>query len=150
MYNFAHTKNRTMNNTLLYTLPQWFIFAAVFGATYGWIEDKKTFRIIGAVIFVLLGIFSLVIISGDYFAAIQVLLPDEVARETIDNEIVDEIPFQAKLFPAYLSFVLSAVLALPAIFFDYKNSKKYRWFIILSGLVALFGFFVIVGAVKAL
>ncbi len=146
MYNFAHTKNRTMNNTLLYTLPQWFIFAAIFGATYGWIEDKKTFRIIGAVIFVLLGVFSLVIISGDYLTTNQILS----ASETIDNEIVDEIPFQAKLFPAYLSFVLSAVLALPAIFFDYKNSKKYRWFIILSGLVALFGFFVIVGAVKAL
>jgi predicted membrane channel-forming protein YqfA (hemolysin III family) len=139
-----------MNDTLLYTLPQWFIFAAAFAVVYGWIEDKKTFRIIGAVIFILLGIFSLIILSGDYFATNRFLTPGEVANKAIDNEIVDEIPFQAKLFPAYLSFVLSAALALPAIFFDYKNSKKYRWFIILSGLVALFGFFVIVGAVKAL
>jgi hypothetical protein len=135
-----------MNDTLLYTLPQWFIFAAVFGTTYGWIENKKTFRIIGAIIFVLLGIFSLIILSGNYFSANQFI----TTNKTIDNKIVDKIPFQVKLFPAYLSFVLSAVLALPAIFFDYKNSKKYRWFIIISGLVALFGFFIIVGAVKAL
>jgi predicted membrane channel-forming protein YqfA (hemolysin III family) len=58
-----------MNDTLLYTLPQWFIFAAIFVTVYGWIEQKKSFRIIGTFIFVLLGIFSLFVIFGDYLAA---------------------------------------------------------------------------------
>ena len=139
-----------MNETLIYTLPQWFIFTAIIVVTYGWVEDKKTFRIIGAVIFVLLGIYSAIILSGDYFAAKDFLSLEEVASEELDNEIIDEIPFQARLFPAYLSFVASSVLALPAIFLDIKNSKKYRLFIILAGLVALFGFFVIIGAVRTL
>ena len=139
-----------MNDTLLYTLPQWFVFAAVIIVTYGWIEDKKSFRIIGALLFVLLGVYSLIILSGDYFAAKDFLTPEEIVREELDGEIIDEIPFQAKLFSAYLSFVLAAILTLPAIFLDLKNSKKYRWFIILSGLIALFGFFVIIGAVKTL
>ncbi len=139
-----------MNDTLIYTLPQWFIFTAIIVVTYGWVEDKKTFRIIGNSIMVLLGIYALFIISGDYFAAKDFLTLEEVASEELDNEIIDEIPFQAKLFPAYLSFVASSVLALPAIFLDIKNSKKYRWFLILAGLVALYGFFVIVGAVRTL
>ena len=139
-----------MNDTLLYTLPQWFVFAAVIVVTYGWVEDKKTFRIIGALLFVLLGIYSLIILSGDYFAAKDFLTPEEVASEELDEEIIDGVPFLAKLFPAYLSFVVSSVLALPAIFLDLKNSKKYRWLIVLAGLVALFGFFVLVGALRTL
>ncbi len=139
-----------MNDTLLYTLPQWFVFAAIIIVTYGWVEDKKPFRIIGALLFVLLGIYSLIILSGDYFAAKDFLTPEEIVREELDGEIIDEIPFQAKLFTAYLSFVLAAILTLPAILLDLKNSKKYRWFIIISGLVSLFGFFVIIGAVKTL
>ena len=139
-----------MNDTLLYTLPQWFIFAAIIVVTYGWVEEKKQFRIIGASIMVLLGIYSLIILSGDYFAAIEFLTPEEIVSEELDGEIIDELPFQAKLFPAYLSFVAAAVLALPAIFLDLRNSKIYRWFIVLSALVSLFGFFVIVGALKAL
>jgi hypothetical protein len=143
-------KNQKMNDTFLYTLPQWFIFAAVFVAVYGWIEDKKIFRIIGAGIFVALGIYALYILSGDYFAAGQFLTPDEIAREELDDEIIEEIPFQARLLPAYLSFVGSAIMALPAIYFDIKNKKKYRIFIVLAGLISLIGFFIIVGNLKTL
>ena len=139
-----------MNETFLYTLPQWFIFAAVFVAVYGWMENKKEFRIIGASILVLLGIFSLFVITGDSLAAGKFLTPNEIASEELADGIVDEVPFQVKLLPAYISFVLSAVLAIPAIVLDIKNKKMYRWFIILSGLVSLFGFFVIVGILKYL
>ena len=139
-----------MNETLLYTLPQWFIFAAIFVAVYGWIEKKKAFRIIGASILILLGIFSLFVIFGDSLAAGEFLTPNEIASEELEEVIVGEIPFQAKLLPAYLSFVLSAVLAIPAIVLDIKNKKGYQWFIILAGLVSLFGFFVIVGILKYL
>ncbi len=138
-----------MNTTLIYTLPQWFIFAAVFGVTYGWIEKKRTFRVIGAIVFVLLGIFSLFILSGDFFTPEQHVVHTEISNNIIDKKSGNNIPFQAKLLPAYLSFVLSAVLALVAIFFDLRKSKKYRWFIIFAGLTALYGFFAIAGALKS-
>lgn len=139
-----------MDNTFLYTLPQWFIFAAVFVVAYGWIEDKKAFRIIGAAVFIVLGIYSLIILSGDYFAASKYLTLEEIANEELTDEITDEIPFQARLLPAYLIFIGSAILAIPAIYFDLKDKKKYRLFIVLAGIVSLIGFFIIVGNIKTL
>lgn len=139
-----------MDNTFLYTLPQWFVFAAIFVSVYGWVEKKKAFRIIGAAIFIILGIYALIVLQGDYFSAGNFLTPDEIAREELDDEIINEIPFQASLFPAYLSFIFSAILAIPAIYFDFKSKKSYRIFIVLAGLTALLGFFIIVGALKTL
>ena len=139
-----------MNDTLFYTLPQWFIFAAVFVAVYGWIEKKKAFRIIGATIFILLGIYSLIVISGGYLAGGEFLTPGEIADKELDGEVVETVPFQAKLLPAYLSFIVSAIIAIPAIFLDIKNKKSYQWVILSAGLVALFGFFVIVGVLQYL
>lgn len=136
-------------NTFLYTLPQWIIFAVIFVIAYGWIEDKKPFRIIGLLLFFLFGLFSLYILSGDYFAASHYLTPKEIMSEEIDEEIIDEIPFQAKLFPAYLSFALSGLLAIPSLYFEMKNKKLRKVFIVITGLVSLFGFFFIVGALRA-
>ncbi|GAB1454040.1 hypothetical protein MASR2M47_40960 [Draconibacterium sp.] len=139
-----------MNDTFLYTLPQWFIFAAVFVSVYGWIEKKKAFRIIGASILVLLGIFSLYIINSGYLAGAEFLTPGEIADIELDDATIEEIPFQAQLFPAYLSFIVSAILAIPALYLDIRNKKGHQWVILIAGLVALFGFFVIVGALKML
>jgi len=139
-----------MNDTLLYTLPQWFIFAAIFVTVYGWVEQKKPFRIIGTSIFILLGIFSLFVILGDYLAAGKYLTPEEIANQQIYEDTEEAIPFIGKLLPAYLSFLVSAILAIPAIVLDIKNKKSYYWFIILTGLVSLFGFFIIVGVLKYL
>lgn len=139
-----------MNDTLLYTLPQWFIFAAVFVAVYGWIENKKPFRIIGASILVLLGIFSLYVINSGYLAGAEFLTPGEIADIELDDATIEEIPFQAQLFPAYLSFIVSAILAIPALYLDIRNKKGHQWVILIAGLVALFGFFVIVGALQML
>jgi len=139
-----------MNDTFLYTLPQWFIFAAIFVVVYGWMEDKKAFRIIGASILVLLGFFSLFVIFEGYLAAGKFLTLNEIASEELADGVIDEVPFQVKLMPAYLSFILSAILAIPAIVLDIKNKKLYRWFIISAGLVSLFGFFIIVGILKYL
>lgn len=139
-----------MNDTFLYTLPQWFIFAALFVIVYGWIEEKKAFRIIGYSILALLGIYSLFIITGDYLAAGKFLTPNEIASEELSDGTIEEVPFQAKLLLAYLSFVVSAVLAIPAAILDIKNKKVYQWIIVFAGLVSLFGFFVIVGILKYL
>jgi len=139
-----------MNNTILYTLPQWFIFAAIFVIVYGWVEKKKTFRMVGYSILTGLGIFSIFILSGDYFIASEFLTPEEIAREELDDEIVNEIPFQAKLFPAYVSFVLATIFALTTAILDIMNNNKYRWFALITGLVILFGFFIIVGALRSL
>jgi hypothetical protein len=98
----------------------------------------------------LLGIYSAYILSGDYFAANKFLTPEEIMREELDDEILNEIPFQAKLLPAYWSFIVSSILILPSLILDLKHKKQYRLFIILSGITALFGFFIIVGAVRSL
>lgn len=139
-----------MNNTFLYTLPQWFIFAAIFVISYGWIESKKSFRLIGISILILLGVYSLIILLGDSFAASKFLTFEEIASEELDEEIIDEIPFQAKLLPAYLSFVFSSVIAIIAFLLEIKDKKWRLYITIFAGLVSLFGFFIIVGAVRAL
>ncbi len=139
-----------MNDTLLYTLPQWLIFSAVVVIIYGWVEQKQPFRIIGALVLVLLGIFSVIILSGDYFAGKDFLTTEEVVREELDDEILNEVPFAVQIFPAYLSFVVTGILALPALILDLKENKRYKLFYVLAGLAALFGFFVIVGALRAL
>ncbi|NCB07761.1 MAG: hypothetical protein EOM73_06325 [Bacteroidia bacterium] len=135
-------------DTFLYTLPQWFIFSAVVVIAYGWVEQKKVFRIIGSVVLILLGFFAVYAISAGYFASGQFLTPDEMVSQQMDEELTGEIPFQARLLPAYLSFIVSGILALPAIYFDWKEKKPTRLFIILAGLVSLFGFFIIAGALK--
>ncbi len=137
-------------NMFIYTLPQWFIFSAIVVTIYGWIEKKKSFRLIGSVIFILLGVFALYSIYSGYFSANEFLTPNEMMSEDIDEEVIEEIPFQARLLPAYWSFVISAALAIPALYFDWKDKKPYRLFIILTGLVSLFGFFIIVGELKML
>lgn len=139
-----------MGETLFYTLPQWFIFSAIFVVVYGWAENKKAFRAIGAALFVLLGFFALYALSGDFFAARGFLTPSEIVSEELAENRVEEIPLQVQLFPAYLSFVLSAILAVPAILLDWKNKKSYRYFIVLAALTSLFGFFVVVGALRTL
>ncbi len=138
-----------MNNTFLYTLPQWFIFAGVFVVVYGWIENKKPFRVIGSAIFIALGIYALYILLGDYFAADKYLTPDEIATEELNDDVIADIPVQVRLFPAYISFLVSSVIAIPALWLELKNSRKYRIFIVASILFALIGFFIIVGMLKA-
>ena len=137
-------------DTFLYTLPQWFIFASLIVIAYGWVEDKKNFRIIGSVGFILLGIFALYAISGGYFLASEFLTPEEIISEELEEKFIDDIPFLAQIFPAYISFLVSGILAFPAIYFDWKNKKPTRLFIVLAGLVSLFGFFIIVGALRSL
>ena len=137
-----------MSDTFIYIVPQWFIFAAIIGMVYGWIEEKKAIRMIGAGILIALGIFSLIILSGDYFSAGKFLTQEELASQQLEENIPEEIPFIARLFPAYLLFVISAVLSVPAIIFDLKNQKGYVYWAIIAGLVALAGFFVIVGQLK--
>jgi hypothetical protein len=137
-----------MSDSFIYTVPQWFIFAAVIGMVYGWIEDKKTIRLIGAGVLIALGIFAIVVLSGDYFSAGKYLTQEELANQQLEENLTEEIPFIARLFPAYLIFVISAVLAIPTIIFDLKNKKSYVYWAIIAGLVALAGFFVIVGQLK--
>ncbi len=139
-----------MNDTFLYTIPQWIIFSAVFVSVYGWVEKKKVFRIIGSSLFIILGVFAIFILLGDYLAGAEFLTPDEITDQEIYEDTIEDIPFQAKLLPAYISFVLSAVLAIPAVILDSLNKKRYKLFVILAGLVSLFGFFIIVGVLQHL
>ncbi len=135
-------------DTFIYTLPQWFIFASVFVTVYGWVESKKNFRLIGSAILILLGIFAGWAIVKGYFSANHFLTPEEIYSEEMEEEVIEEMPFQAQLLPAYLTFIVAAVLSIPAIYFDWKDKKPNRLFYILAGLTALLGFFIIAGALK--
>jgi predicted membrane channel-forming protein YqfA (hemolysin III family) len=137
-------------DTILYTLPQWFIFGAIIGIAYGWVEQKKVFRAVGLSLYILLGMFAAYTIYSGMFSASEFLTPEEIMSEELDENIISEIPFEAKLLPAYWSFIVSGILAIPGIYFDWKERKPKRLFMLLSGLVSLFGFFIIVGELRAI
>ena len=130
-----------MSQAFLYTFPQWIVFAALFMVVYGWVENKKVFRLIGEVLFILLGIFAAVVIFGDYLAAGNYLTPEEIAAEQINDEILNEVPMEARLLPAYLSFLVAGILAIPTSLLIWKQHKRANWLIVITALVALLGFF---------
>jgi phosphoglycerol transferase MdoB-like AlkP superfamily enzyme len=131
-------------------MPQWFIFASIIVTVYGWVEKKKPFRIIGMLVLIALGLFAIWAIYQGYFLSYKYLTPEELYNEEIEGELVEEVPFEGMLLPAYWSFVVSAVIAIPAAILEWKNKKTGRLLMILASLVALFGFFVIVDAMKLL
>jgi predicted membrane channel-forming protein YqfA (hemolysin III family) len=137
-------------DTILYTLPQWFIFGAIIGIAYGWVEQKKVFRVLGLSLYILLALFAAYAIYSGMFSASEYLTPEEIMSEELDEDIISEIPFEAKLLPAYWSFIVSGILAIPGIYFDWRERKPKRLFMLLSGLVSLFGFFIIVGELRML
>jgi hypothetical protein len=135
---------------LLYTLPQWFIFAGVIASIYGWVEHKKVFRMLGPVIFFLLGLFSLYSIATGSFLAHNFLTPEEIINEEMEEEIMEELPFIAQIFPAYIAFLVSGALAVPAFILEWKDRKGKSLLIVLTAIAGLLGFFIIVGALKSL
>jgi hypothetical protein len=140
-----------MNHYMLfYTLPQWFVFAAIIASVYGWVEHKKIFRLLGPVIFFLLGLFATLTLFGDELSAYEFLTPEEIVREEMEDELNTEVPFQAMLFPAYLFFVLSGLLAIPSFILEWRNLKGKNLLMILTALTGLLGFFMIVGALRSL
>ncbi len=135
---------------LLYTLPQWFVFAAVIASVYGWVEHKKAFRLIGPAIFFLLGLFAVLVLWSDLFSSYEFLTPEEILSEETDGEITADVPFQAMLFPAYLTFVISGLIAVPSFILQWKERKGKNLLVVLTTLTALFGFFIIVGALRSI
>src|SRR5690606_29296279 len=104
-----------MNNSFLYTVPQWIIFSGIVAVIYGWLEQKEQFRIIGTSILIVLGLFSVYVFFGDFLAAYKYLTPYEAAMLELEEQemlsaeemLFEEIPFQVKIFPAYISFLIS-------------------------------------------
>ena len=137
-------------DTLLYTLPQWVVFAGIIASVYGWVEHKKTFRVLGPVIFFLLGIFSLYSIWNGSFSASEYLTPTEIINKEMEEETMEDLPFVAQLLPAYIAFLISGLLAVPSFILEWKNKKGKNLMIILTALAGLMGFFIIVGALKSL
>lgn len=138
-----------MATTFLYTFPQWIVFVALFSIVYGWVEDKKEFRLIGFLVIICLGLFSVYVITGDHLAPGQHLTADELMQKKLTDGTTREVPIEKQLLPAYLTFMVSSVMALVATILDWLNKKQYRLFSILAGLVVLIGFFIIVGAVHS-
>ncbi|WP_167605591.1 hypothetical protein [Maribellus sediminis] len=137
-----------MNQVFLYTFPQWIVFAALFVIVYGWVEQKKVFRLTGEAMFILLGIFALIVLLGDFLAAGNFLTPEEVVAEELNDEILNEVPIEAKLFPAYLGFLIAGIMAIPTFLLEWKNHKRASTLVVITSVVALLGFFIIVGALR--
>lgn len=137
-------------DTILYTIPQWFVFAGIIASVYGWVEHKKTFRLLGPVIFFLLGLFALYSLLNGSFSASGFLTPEELINEEMEVETMEDIPFVAQLLPAYFAFLFSGLLAVPTFFLEWKNRKGRNLLIILTALTGLLGFFIIVGALRSL
>lgn len=137
-------------NTILYVLPQWLIFSGILVMVYGWVEEKKIFRLIGLGILLLLSIYAIWCVTTGQFAARNFLTPDEVINQELTSEASEEIPLIVKIFPAYLLFIATAIFSIPAIWLEWKERKYSKLFIVLSSLVSLSGFFIIVTALKSL
>ena len=139
-----------IQDTILYTVPQWFVFAAIIASVYGWVEKKKVFRLLGAVLFFFLGIFSLYALLTGSFAAREYLTPAEIISQEMEEDIMEELPFSAQLFPAYVAFLVSGLLAIPTFVLQWKEWKGRNLLIILTGLAGVAGFFIITDALKSL
>lgn len=135
-------------NVFLYTLPQWVVFVSIVVTVYGWVERKKHFRLIGMFILAALGVYAIWAINQGYFLSPEYLIPEEFHETETEGEIIEQTQFEVMLLPAYRSFVVCGILAITALFFDWKDKKPGRLFIILTGLAALAGFFVIIDALK--
>ncbi len=135
---------------VLYTLPQWFVFAGIICSVYGWVEHKRIFRLLGPLFFLLLGLFALWTLMKGEFAPVEYLTPDEIISEEMEEPMANPVPIQVQLFPAYLSFVISGLLAIPAAILEWKNHRFRLWVMIFTALTALFGFFIIVGALRSI
>jgi len=136
-------------NVFLYTAPQWIIFAALISLAYGWIEKKKVFNLLGLGILIVLGLFAVYAIIQGYFVFNKFLTPEEIIMEELEEEYVEEIPMQARLLPAYWLFIVSGIFSIPGIFLVWKKKKYARAVTVISAVIALGGFFIIVGALRA-
>ncbi len=145
------TKKQTMEHDIfLYTLPQWLVFVGVIASVYGWVEKKKAFRMVGPVLFFLLGLFSLWVILKGYFSAFALLTPEEVVTEQMEEIIYEDIPFAARLFPAYILFIISGIIAVPSLILEWMNRRRKGILMIVTSLIGLMGFFIIVGALRGI
>jgi uncharacterized membrane protein len=137
-----------MSQVFLYTFPQWIVFAALFMIIYGWVEQKKVFRLSGEAFFILLGIFAVIVLLGDFLDAGNYLTPEEVVAEELEDEILNEAPIEARLLPAYWSFLFSGILAIFTFLLEWKNHKRTNLFVVITAIIALLGFFIVVGALR--
>ncbi|MFA7490209.1 MAG: hypothetical protein WCY58_05570 [Mariniphaga sp.] len=135
---------------LLYTLPQWLIFAGFIAYVYGRVEQKKIFRLVGTVLFFLLGFFALYSMLSGRFSSFSLLTPEEIIHEEMGEEVMEELPFTAQILPAYIAFLFSGLLSVPTLFLEWKNRKGRNILFIFTGLIGLLGFFIIVGALRNL
>ena len=136
-----------MDGYLLYTLPQYAIFAGITVIIYGWAEGKEVFERIGLVLFVLLGFFAVYILSSGVLIPDRYLTPGEAA---IPEEFLTEedISVEGKLIPVYWGLILSGLLALAAFLMKLLGRKKARLVMVIAGAVAIGMFFMILAAIK--
>lgn len=134
----------------IYTLPQWIVFAGITAYIYGTAESKHTFRITGLILFIVLGIYSIWALQSEYFSSHRFLTPEEIINNELEEVLPADIPFPAKIFPAYLLFLISGVMSIAALIFELKDYKRKMALAIVAAMPALLGFFIITGSLRSL
>jgi len=136
-----------ISNYLLYTLPQWAIFAGITVIIYGWVEQKEIFERIGLAIFLILSLFAAYILSSGILISAEYLTPQEYAlpEEYLKEE---DIPKEGKLIPVYWGIILSGILALTALILKFMKSSRSRLFLVIASVVATGMFFMILAVIK--
>jgi hypothetical protein len=134
-------------NYLLYTLPQWTIFAGITVIIYGIAEDKEVFERVGLVILALLGFFSAyvlashLLLSDKFMSPAEYALPEEMVTE-------DDLSVEGKLIPAYWGIMLMALLAIVSLVLKILKKKRARLIMYFAVGVAVGTFFLILAAIK--
>jgi hypothetical protein len=136
-----------INNFTIITVPQWAVFVAITAVIYGWVEKKKSFRLLGAAILAGLGIFSA------WAIYIGALLPESLfdTTEIYNGEelfMPDEVPTQGRLLPFYWGLVASGGIAIAALIAGIFNHRLAKPLVILMCIVALLMFFGILGVAR--
>lgn len=129
---------------IVYTIPQWAIFASLIIIIYAWIEKKNVFNFIGLGLIILLGIYSLwALYVGLVFP--NVYFPDEFPYNELTEE---ELPRETILYPVYWLIVCLGVLALVSFILELFKKRAGMILRIICCVLGLTIFFLLSGILK--
>jgi len=136
-----------ISNFIIFTVPQWAIFAAVTVVIYGWVEQKKAFGLVGSGILIALSLFAgWAIYTG-------MLIPEGFfdTKDALDGEelfLPDELPMEGKMLPFYWGLIVNGFVALGAFSAEVTNKKPAKTLKILMSIIALLLFFGMIGVAR--
>ena len=133
-----------MQNSILYTIPQWGIFLGIAAIIYAWIEKKRTIGMLGNGFLILLGIYALYAILTQ-LVGIEINMSEVTTEEILS---IDDLPLENKLLPIYWGLVATGFIALISLILEFLKKKASRIFTVLAGVLGLALFFMVYGLIS--